>query len=207
MRPPASLFWHPGEAVQPLAALLDRGGILAVPTESSYGLGVDPLSPAGVAAVYRVKGRDEGKPLPIVISQPSQLAALGIDPDALAVRRAARFWPAPLTVLVPAPVSVPAAAGAGTLAVRVPAQPTLLALLDALDRPLTATSANPSGGEPLLDPAAVAALLAGEEAVVVDAGRLPGGPPSTLVAFDDGGVEIIRRGRFPVHILMEDRRH
>lgn len=202
MKRVAAAFWRFGEAVAPLAALLDRGGILAVPTESSYALGVDPLSPVGVAAVFRVKGRRGGRPLPIVFSQPAQLLSLGVDPEGPAVRRAAELWPAPLSVLLPTAALVPAAAGSGTLAVRVPDHPGLQALLDALGRPLTATSANRSGGEPILDPGAAAALLAGEDAVVVDGGKLPGGPPSTIVAFTAGGVEVIRRGRFPVNRVM-----
>lgn len=206
MRPVEGAFWRFGEAVEPLAALLDRGGILAVPTESSYGLGVDPLSPVGVAAVFRVKGRRGGRPLPIVISQPAQLVSLGVDPEDPAIRRVVGFWPAPLSVLVPTTASVPAAAGSSTVAVRVPDHPGLRALLDALGRPLTATSANRSGGEPILEPGAAAELLAGEEAVVVDGGKLAGGPPSTVVAFSAGGVEVIRRGRFPVHRIMPAHR-
>jgi L-threonylcarbamoyladenylate synthase len=195
---PGAPLWRPGEPVEPLRALLARGGILALPTESSYGLGADPGNPVGVAAVYRVKGRGEEKPLPIVISHPDQLVALGIDPAAPGLAAVARHWPAPLSVLLPTALPVPAAAGSGTLAVRVPDQPLLRQLLAALGTALTATSANRSGEPALLDPAAVSTLLAGEDAVVVDGGALPGGAPSTIVAATAGGLEVIRRGRFPV---------
>lgn len=201
--------WRWGEPVAPLARLLGRGGIVAIPTESSYGLGVDPRSERGVAAILRVKGRPEGKPLPVVAASPEQLASLGIDLDLPILAPLRRCWPGPLTVVVPIARPLPAALGGGSLAVRVPGHPRLRRLLADLGTPLTATSANPSGGEPLVEPAAVAALLAGEDAMVVDDGRLPGGPPSTLIAFvgraagDGAGVryEVLREGAFPLAAL------
>jgi tRNA A37 threonylcarbamoyladenosine synthetase subunit TsaC/SUA5/YrdC len=90
-----------------------------------------------------------------------------------------------------------------TIAVRVPGHDGLRRLLGELGHGLTATSANPSGGEPVLDPAGAAELLAGEDAVVVDGGFLPGGPPSTLVAIEEGGPVVLRTGRFPVDRLRE----
>jgi L-threonylcarbamoyladenylate synthase len=98
---------------------------------------------------------------------------------------------------------LPAAAGGTGLAVRVPAHDGLRRLLADLGHGLTATSANLSGGEPILDPAAAAALLAGEDAMVVDGGILPGGPPSTLVAIEETGPVVLRTGRFPVERLRE----
>ncbi len=189
-------IWHPGEPVAPLAACLARGGLLAIPTESSYGLGADPGNPFGVAAVYRVKGREAGKPLPVVVAGFDQLAGLGIDPDLPILKRIRDGWPGPLSVLLPTASDLPAAAGAGSLAVRIPGHPGLRALLAALGRPLTATSANRSGDEPILDPAELPALLAGEDAVVIDGGVLPGGPPSTLIEGAPSGWRILRPGRF-----------
>ena len=181
---PAPL-WSFGEPLAPLAALLAAGGVLAIPTESSYGLAVRPDSAAGVAAIYRIKERERGKALPVVIGGLDQLAGLGIDRDLPILRRLAAFWPGPLTAVLPlgprAGEGVAAAAGGASLAVRIPGHPRLLALLVGLGHGLTATSANRSGEEPLLDPARVAELLAGEAAMVVDGGVLAGGPPSTLV--------------------------
>ena len=190
--------WHRGEPVAPLAACLDRGGLLAIPTESSYGLGADPGNPSGVAAVYRVKGRAAGKPLPVVVAALDALAGLGIDPDLPILKRLLEDWPGPLSVLLPIAPGLPAAAGAGSLAVRIPGHPGLRALLAALGRPLTATSANRSGAEPIVDPAELPELLAGEDAVVIDGGILPGGPPSTLVepARSGWGWRVLRPGSF-----------
>ncbi len=103
-RRPAPL-WRWGEPLEPLAERIARGGVLAIPTESSYGLAVDPGNPAAVARVYGVKGREAGKPLPVVVAGVEQLASLGIDPEdpetAAALAVLTRFWPAPLTAVLP----------------------------------------------------------------------------------------------------------
>lgn len=188
--------WRFGDDVAPLRASIARGGILAIPTESSYGLAVDPDSEAGVEAIYRVKERERGKPLPVVAADLAQIAALGIAADDEGVRRAAALWPAAFTVVAAIAEPLPASAGERTLAVRIPAHPELRALLHALGTALTATSANRSREPPLLDPAEVAELLAVEDAIVVDGGVLAGGPPSTFAEWSDAGWRILRQGRF-----------
>lgn len=202
MSPP---LWHWGDPVEPLRALLTRGGVLAFPTESSYGLGADPRNAAGVAAIYRVKVREAGKALPVVVSGIGQLADLGVDPNLYIVKRLLEHWPAPLSAVLPIARPLPASAGTGTLAVRVPDHERLRALLAELGQGLTATSANRSGEEPILDPVEAARLLAGEDAVVIDGGVLPGGPPSTLVAIEGDRLVVLRAGRFPVERLMKER--
>lgn len=196
-----------------LAALsehLSRGGVLAIPTESSYGLAVDPRSAAGVDAIYRIKEREAGKPLPVVAADRGQVAALGVDPGLPELDLLERVWPAAVTAVLPllSPGSLPAAAGEGTVAVRVPGHAGLRELLARLGLPLTATSANRSGEPPVLDPGRAAELLAGclpeavrEEAeplaVVVDGGTLPGGPPSTIVRIRGVHLEVLREGAVP----------
>ena len=199
-------LWRWGDPIAPLRALLARGGVLAIPTESSYGLGADPWNAAGVEAVYRIKDRERGKPLPVVVAGLEQMADLGIDPDLNIVKRLSAHWPGPLTVVLPLVLPgarpLPATAGEGTLAVRVPGHERLRELLAALGHGLTATSANLSGGEPVLDPAGLPELLAGEDAMIVDGGVLPGGPPSTLVAIREDGLVVLRPGRFPAERLI-----
>jgi len=189
--------------VAPLRALLARGGVLAIPTESSYGLGADPRNLAGVEAVYRIKEREAGKALPVVVSGRGQLADLGVGPDLYIVNRLFEHWPAPLTAVLPIARPLPASAGAANLAVRVPDHEGLRGLLAELGHGLTATSANRSGEAPILDPAEAAALLGGTEAVVVDGGILPGGPPSTLVAIEEDGLVVLRTGSYPSERLWE----
>ena len=179
------------------AEVLAAGGVLAIPTESSYGLGVDPRDRQGVEAIYRLKGRDSAKALPVVASDIAQLVALGVDPAASALAWAAPRWPAALTVVLPLTAPIPASSGASTIAARIPAHARLRALLDELGHALTATSANPSGEPPLTDPAAVRTWLSasGESFFVLDDGETPGGSPSTLVELRDGEVIILRKGR------------
>ncbi len=187
------------------AELLAAGGVLAIPTESSFGLGVDPRDRAGVEAVYRLKCRDHGKPLPVVAANVAQLLALGVDPAAEALAWATPRWPAAITVVLPllapplAPNAAPLAASAGepTLAARIPAHAGLRQLLGELGHALTATSANPSGEPPLTDPKDVHDWLAasGEKFLVLDDAPTAGGPPSTLVEIREGQVHVLRKGR------------
>ncbi len=181
-----------------MVGTLDRGGVLGIPTESSYGLGVDPRSTSGVEAIYALKGRERGKPLPVVAADVGQLLALGVPEDAPGLDWARSRWPAALSLIVPLAEPLPACGDGSTLAVRVPAHDPLLRLLVALGHPLTATSANPSGAEPYLSADEVAAWLAGRDAIVVDGGRLAGGPASTLVRFGAAGLEVLRPGRFAI---------
>jgi L-threonylcarbamoyladenylate synthase len=196
-------FWRPGDPVEPLRSLVARGGVLAIPTESSYGFGADPRNPVGVEAIYRIKERERGKPLPVVVADLEQLRDLGIDPRLPILEALSACWPAPLTAVLPIERPLPAAAGEPTLAVRIPAHESLRRLLAELGHGLTATSANRSGEAPVLDPEGAAELLAGADAIVVDGGVLPGGPPSTLVAIEASGPVVLRTGSFPIERLRE----
>jgi L-threonylcarbamoyladenylate synthase len=192
--------WRFGADADPLRAALAAGAVLVIPTESSYGLGVDPTDAAGVATVFRLKGRPAGEALPVVVADAGALAPLGVSAGDPALAWAAPRWPAALSVLVGLRAPIPASAGRRTLAVRVPAHAALRALLAELGSALTATSANPSGQRPFVDPDEVARWVESEgvAAVVVDGGRLPGGPPSTLVEIVDGRPRLLRAGRYEI---------
>lgn len=193
-------IWRFGDDPAELAAALDRGAVLAIPTESSYGLAVDPRDADAVERIRQIKRRPAEKAMPVVGASAADFAALGADPADPALAWAATRWPDALSVVVRLSRPLAAAAEDGTLAVRVPAHAGLRGLLVALGRPLTATSANPSGEAPYLDPRAVADWLdrRGAEATVVDGGVLPGGPPSTLVAWRDGAPVVLRPGRVAI---------
>lgn len=191
-------IWRAGEPLEELAAAVGRGVVVAVPTESSYGLAVDPRDEEAVGRLYALKRRAGRLPFPVVFGERAQLGELPVDPEAAIVRRFGHLWPAPLSLVVPLRSPLPAALGESTTAVRVPDHEQLRGLLLALGRPLTATSANLSGEPPALDVAGAVRLLEGlEEAWVVDGGTLPGGPPSTLVAMVGTEVRLVRPGRFP----------
>lgn len=180
-------------------AVLSEGRILAIPTESSYGLAVDPRSASGVEAIYRLKERERGKPLPVVAANLEQAVDLGVEPNE-AIRFAEAHWPAPLTVVAPlrSGLSVPAAAGGDTLAVRVPDHDRLRALLQTLGHPLTATSANRSGDPPACDLADLEPILRAAGAVVIGGDPTPGGLASTVVSWTSAGLRVLRRGRFQI---------
>lgn len=196
-------LWHRLDPIGVLRDVLDAGGVLAVPTESSYGLAADPRRRDGVEAVYAIKGRDARMALPVVVADLEQLFALGVDRECPEIEIAASVWPAPLTVLFPIPAPLPATAGLSTLAARIPDHPGLLDLLRRLGHGLTATSANRSGQPPILDPLDLEPLLTGRRALVVDGGVLPGGPPSTLVEVSGGELRVLRGGAFPVERLLD----
>ncbi len=193
--PPARWRWR--DPPSELADALARGAVLAIPTESSYALAVDPRRRDAVESVFRLKGRPAGQPLPVVAGDRRQIAALGVELSHPGLARLAAGWPAPLSLIAPLRRPLPAAAGSGSLAVRIPAHDRLRRLLRELGCALTATSANLSGEPPVLEPDGLERLLGGQDAVVVDDGALPGGPPSTLVAAANGGLTVVRLGRYP----------
>jgi L-threonylcarbamoyladenylate synthase len=174
--------------------VLHRGGVLFIPTESSYGVAVDPRNPKGVEAVYRIKQRDAGRPLPVVIDSIDRLRSLGVDPTSPSVRALDRLWPAPLTAILATSQRIAAGAGTGSIAVRIPAHSRLRGLIESLDVPLTATSANLSGASPVLEPRELEVLFPEVDGLIVDDGRLPGGAPSTMIAPSDEGWRLLRVG-------------
>ncbi len=190
--------WRFGDDVRPIRQLLYVGGVVAVPTESSYGLAVDPRSQTGVDAIYALKQREARKPLPLVVANTQQASDLGLDVDSDAFRFGAQFWPAPLTMLVPLLACAQLALGdLDRVAVRIPDYGPLIAFLEEVGSGLTATSANLSGEPPLLSSEDVVALLRGTpNAAVIETTSLQGGAPSTVVAWDQGQPHILRPGRF-----------
>jgi len=187
-------LWKWGEELSILSNVLDQGRMLAIPTESSYGLAVDPLRAAAVSTLYRFKGRPPEKALPVVLGNLEQLALVGGDPEAPDLMELAALWPAPLTVLVPIAQAIPASAGRRNLAVRIPAHLRLRELLEDLGRPLTATSANLAGGSPVLDPRMLNSMLSSWSGTIVNDGSLPGGAASTIVQIGEEGYRVLRVG-------------
>ncbi len=187
-----------GDPIEPLRQAVREGTPLVIPTESSYALGVDPASEVGVEAVYRLKERERGKPLLVVAADLEQVLRLGVAADDPALLWALERWPAPLSVICNLAQPLPASGGTSTIAVRIPAAEELRGLLRQIGQPLTATSANRSGEPPLLEPEAVVSWLSEVACILVHAGQLPGGLPSTLARWRDGRVEVLRPGRYPI---------
>ena len=171
-------------AIARAAGLLRAGRLVAFPTETVYGLGADATSDAAVAAVYQAKGRARENPLIVHVAAPADAAHEALL-DGRAERLAARFWPGPLTLVLrrrdASRLSPLVSAGLDTVAIRVPAHPTALALLAETDRPIAAPSANPSGALSPTTAAHVAAGLGGRVALILDDGPCPLGVESTVV--------------------------
>jgi L-threonylcarbamoyladenylate synthase len=196
-------WWDDPELLRRVVA---RGGVLAIPTESSYGLAADPRNAEGVAAIFRLKGREAAKPLPVVVADVGQIHDLGGETSEAERLGLLDLWPAALTLVLPIREALPAAAGRQTLGFRVPAHPRLRQLLATLGHGLTATSANLSGDPPILDPDGLAPLLVRSDAVIVDDGALAGGAPSTVLEVAGGAARILRQGAVALGVLGEGGR-
>lgn len=187
-----------------LAAQAIRSGrLVAFPTDTLYGLAADPRSPEAVARLFALKGRKVGKAVPLVAADLEQVTACAVLTPA-ARRLAERYWPGPLTLVLPSrPGLVPALLGDGaTIGIRVPNHPLARALARHAGHALTATSANPSGTLPTADPDEVARTLPALD-VLLDAGRAPGGPPSTIVDLTGSAPRLVRAGAVPWDRVLE----
>ena len=179
------------------AARLRAGGLVAFPTETVYGLGADATSPDAVSRIYAAKGRPRFNPLIAHVADLAQAYAEAVFPEE-AKRLAERFWPGPLTLVVPrAAASIIcdlACAGLSSVGLRIPAHPTALALLAAVGRPVAAPSANTSGRLSPTTAQDVRADLGAAVDLVVDGGRCSVGVESTIVACLNNAVGVLRPG-------------
>jgi len=183
-------------ALEEAVRVIRRGGVIAMPTDTLYGLGADPFRSDAVARVFAAKGRSAGHALPLVAADAAQVRDRIASLPPQVARLAARFWPGPLTLLVAAPSDLAAAVtgGTGKVGVRVPAHAVARALCAACGTPLTATSANITGAAPSADPDDVARSLGNRIDVLVDAGTTPGGSPSTIVDATGDEPVLVRAG-------------
>lgn len=190
--------WTAGpDGLEKAAATLARGGLVAFPTETVYGLGADARAGEAVARIYEAKGRPSFNPLIAHLASLDDALAQGnFDPAAL--RLAAAFWPGPLTLVVPAgpacTVCDLARAGLPTVALRVPSHPVAAALLRQVGVPVAAPSANRSGRISPTTAAHVASDLAGRVEAVLDGGATTVGVESTIVACLDDQSRLLRSG-------------
>jgi len=186
------------------AEVLRRGGIVAYPTETWYGLGALAADGAAVERVVHAKLRPEEKPLPLLAADLAQVEAVAELPP-LARRLAAAFWPGPLTLVVPVRPGVrlhrAITGGAGTVGIRVSSGQVSAALARAAGGALVATSANLSGAPPVAQAAALDPALVARLDLVLDGGTAPGGLPSTVVAVTGGALSLLRAGAVPFEAL------
>lgn len=182
------------------AALLGQGALVALPSETVYGLAADATNDAAVATIYAAKGRPGHNPLIVHLPDMAAAEAIAAFPDpARALAHA--FWPGPLTLVLPLRpdhgLSPRVTAGLPTVAIRIPAHPSMQAVLRATGRPVAAPSANPSGKISATSPAHVLSGLGARIAAVLDAGPCAVGVESTILAPAPGGTRLLREGGLP----------
>jgi L-threonylcarbamoyladenylate synthase len=175
---------------------LRRGGIAGIPTDTLYGLAANPFDSRAVTRLFHLKGRTADQAIPLIAASRDQVGDQLGPLNAAAARLVGRYWPGPLTILMSAPARLApeVSAGTGRVGVRVPDHLVARALCEAFGTPLTATSANLSGRPPSNDPDEVVRELVGLVDVMLDAGRSPGGPPSTVVDVTGSDPVLVRAG-------------
>lgn len=184
--------------------ILAGGGVVAIPTDTLYGLAADALNAQAIDRVYLAKGRPDDMPLPVLVSgreQCDQVALISPDLEPLVRGLAQVYWPGPLTLVLPVAPGLPdrLTAGHNTVAVRMPDHPVPLALAGALGRPITGTSANRSGEPDISDAAELRRVLAQRVDGIIVSGPEPVGGASTIVAVSGDGVTLLREGILPYH--------
>jgi L-threonylcarbamoyladenylate synthase len=191
-------------AIEEAARLLRAGALVAFPTETVYGLGGDALDERAVAEIFAAKGRPAFNPLIVHVPGLAEAEAHARF-DARARRAAERFWPGPLSLVLPrrpeSGLSLLASAGLDTVAMRAPAHPVAQALLRAAGRPIAAPSANRSGRLSPPEAAHAAAELGGRVALILDGGRCQVGVESTVLDLSGERPALLRPGGVPVEAL------
>ncbi len=177
--------------------MLNRGGIVAYPTETFYALGVRYDNDPALERLGRIKERAGNKPFPLIIGDTAELDTITSQVDKIEKDLISRYWPGPLTILFPSRENLSdAITGIGkTVAVRIPGESFALSLAREAGFPITATSANPSGMPPPTDADTVLEYFNADIDMLIDGGLTPGGLPSTIVAVVKGEIVVKRKGR------------
>jgi len=182
------------DAIEQALRILRAGGLAAFPTDTVYGVGALAFDGPAVESIYAAKDRPVEKAIPILIADADDLDKVAVDIPPMARILAARFWPGPLTLVVPKQPTLPEAISATTtVAVRIPDHPVARALLRAAG-PMAVTSANLSGQPSPVNAEEVMRQLNGRIPLVLDGGVTPGGVPSTLVDCIGAEPVLLREG-------------
>lgn len=187
------------------AEVLRAGGLVAFPTETVYGLGADALSGSAVARIFEAKERPRGNPLIVHLADVAALESVAARVPSRARDAAARFWPGPLTLVLPRASAVPliTTGGLDTVAARVPSHPVARALIEASDRPIAAPSANRSGRPSPTRAEHVRADLDGRIEMILDGGPTPVGVESTVLDMTTEPPMLLRPGGVTLELLRD----
>lgn len=183
--------------------ILKRGGVIAFPTETFYGLGADAENVEAVENIYRIKGRTPQKPIPIIIGDIRNLARLVEDIPETGRKLMKKFWPGGLTIVFRASSNVlpTLTGGTGKIGIRLSSNAVAFQLAKTLSSPITATSANPSGADGCISADEVIRCLKGEIDAIIDGGRTPGVLGSTVVDVTTDPFTVLREGIIPLSLL------
>jgi L-threonylcarbamoyladenylate synthase len=173
-----------------------EGGVIVFPTDTVYGLAASLHRPDQLDRIYRIKGRDEQKPLPILVASSEDALNWTIGLSEEQALLLDQYWPGPLTLVVPAGPNVPKHARAvdGTVGLRSPNHPLALEIIARCGGAIACTSANRSGGPAAVTAQEAAAALGSDVDVILDGGATPGGVSSTVVGFDGDELRLFREG-------------
>ena len=182
---------------------ISNGGVIAFRTDTFYGLGANPFNRAAVTRIRELKGRDDNKPILLLISDPDQVERLisaRSDEFNIAARR---FWPGPLTIIGAAVAALPEeiTSGTGTVGVRLPADENVRELVRECGGVLTATSANPAGSEPARSAAEVAEYFPRGLDLIVDGGEVSATEPSTVLDVSSSPSRVVREGAISQSVI------
>jgi L-threonylcarbamoyladenylate synthase len=191
--------------LMPAISALRSGGVVAFPTETFYGLAVDPRLTFAVTKLFELKGRLPDRPIPLIAASMQQVIECVGTITPLAKRLAVRGWPGPLTLIIPASAELSADIhlSTGRVAVRVPDDSIARALASQAGHAITSTSANRSGKAPASTADSVVAAFGEEIDVLIDAGPTPGGLPSTIVDATGSNPVLVRAGAIPWDRVLE----
>jgi L-threonylcarbamoyladenylate synthase len=197
-----SLLASDPQVIERAVDVLDRGGLVAIPTDTVYGLAASVAEPAGVTALYQVKGRPLDKSIPILIGDVAALNLIARVDDERTWRVARAFWPGPLTLVVARHPDLPEAVSrTDSVGVRIPDHP-LAGRLLRRSGPLAVTSANRSGGPESITAGEVMAALGGRIQMIIDDGRCPGGRPSTVIDCTGYPPRLLRQGPIALQAVL-----
>ncbi len=187
------------EQVRAAVRVLRSGGVVAIPTDTLYGLAACALDEQAVRRIFRLKGRPEGMALPLLVAYAGDLDRYSMDVPEIARALAERFWPGALTLVLRKASIIPdvVTGGKPTVGLRVPDHWVPRAIVRELGAPITGTSANLSGMPGLTTAQAVREQLGGQVDLVVDGGEAPGGVPSTVLDVTASPPRVLRQGAVP----------
>jgi L-threonylcarbamoyladenylate synthase len=201
---------HPDEPekkhIEYIVSCLKAGKVIGMPTDTFYGLAVDPVNLQAVERIYQIKGRLRHKPLSLLLASVAQAFELARDIDANFDRLAERFWPGPLTIIVKAGSRLPlrSTANTGNVALRVPDCAIPRAVVEAFGLPITATSANLQGAPECTYAAGVRDQIGERIPLIVDGGPTGRAVPTTIVDLsgEKDTWKVLREGAIPTHEIV-----